>query len=50
MNFFLKDDIIGSPHKTLIFGNLFDFINNRVNIDLSDKKILLHPLFKMVYF
>jgi len=37
-------ELIGSPHKTLIKGNLFDFIKKRENIDLcgSEKSVLNH--------
>jgi len=30
----LNKELIGSPHKTLIKGNLFDFIKNRENINM----------------
>ena len=34
--------LIGSPHKTLIKGNLFDFIKKRENMSLcvSEKSVL----------
>ena len=30
-------DLIGSPHKTIISGNLFDFIKNRENMNVCEK-------------
>ena len=38
----LKKELIGSPNKTLIKGNLFDFIKKRENMNLcgSDKSVL----------
>ena len=36
--------LIGSPHKTLISGNLFDFIKKRENMNLcGSEKSLLKP-------
>ena len=37
-------ELIGSPHKTLIKGNLFDFMKIRENINLcgSKKSVLNH--------
>ena len=37
-------ELIGSPHKTLIKGNLFDFIKKRENMNLcgSEKSVLNH--------
>jgi len=45
-----KKELIGSPHKTLISGNLFDFMKKRENKDLcgSDKSVL-KPFSKVVY-
>ena len=34
MIFGIKKDLIGSPHKTIISGNLFDFIKNRENMNM----------------
>ena len=46
----LKKDLIGSPNKTLIKGNLFDFIKKRENMNLcGSKKSVLKPL-KVVNF
>ena len=38
----IKKELIGSPHKPLIRGNLFDFINKRENMNLcgSEKSVL----------
>ena len=30
----IKAELIGSPHKTLIRGNLFDFMKKRENMNL----------------
>ena len=40
----MNEELIGSPHKTLIKGNLFDFIKNRENMKLcgSTKSVLNH--------
>ena len=47
----LNKELIGSPHKTLIRGNLFDFIEKRVNMNLcGSEKSVLKPLSKMVNF
>jgi len=44
-------ELIGSPHKTLIKGNLFDFIKKRENMNLcgSEKSVLI-PFLKEVNF
>ena len=43
-------ELIGSPHKNLIKGNLFDFIKKRENMNLcGSKKSVLKPL-KVVNF
>ena len=38
----IAKELIGSPHKTLIKGNLFDFIKKRENMNLcgSEKSVL----------
>ena len=47
----LNKELIGSPHKTLIKGNLFDFIKKRENMSLcGSEKSVLKPLFKVVNF
>ena len=40
----LNKELIGSPHKTLIKENLFDFIKKRENMNLcvSEKSVLNH--------
>ncbi len=46
----IKKELIGSPHKTSIKGNLFDFIKKRENMNLcGSEKSLLKPL-KVVNF
>ena len=37
-------ELIGTPHKTLIKGNLFDFIKKRENMNLCgrEKSVLNH--------
>ena len=34
----VKKELIGSPHKTLIRGNLFDFMKKRENMNLCGSK------------
>ena len=47
----LNKELIGSPHKTFIKGNLFDFIKKRENMNLcGSEKSVLQPFFKMVNF
>ena len=47
----LKKDLIGSPNKTLIRGNLFDFIKKRENMNLcGSEKSVLKPFLKVVNF
>ena len=47
----INKELIGSPHKTLIKGNLFDFIKKRENMDLcGSKKSVLKPFLKVVNF
>ena len=36
-------DLIGSPHKTIISENLFDFIKNRENMNICVRNLLLKP-------
>ena len=44
-------ELIGTPHKTLIKGNLFDFIKKRVNMNLcGSEKSVLKPFLKVVNF
>ncbi len=47
----LKKELIGSPHKTLIKGNLFDFMKKRENMNLcGSEKSVLEPFLKVVNF
>ena len=47
----INKELIGSPHKTQIRGNLFDFMKKRENMNLcgSEKSVLNHYL-KVVNF
>ena len=40
----IKKELVGSPHKKLIRGNLFDFMKKRENMNLcgSEKSVLNH--------
>ena len=47
----LKYQLIGTPNKTLIRGNLFDFIKKRENMSLCvSGKSVLKPFLKVVNF
>ena len=47
----MNKELIGSPHKTLIKGNLVDFIKKRENMNLcGSEKSLLKPFLKLVNF
>ena len=47
----INNELIGSPHKTLIKGNLFDFMKKRENMNLcGSKKSVFIPLLKVVNF
>jgi len=47
----LNKELIGSPHKTLIMGNLFDLIKKRENMNLcGSEKTVLKPFSKVVNF
>ena len=51
MALIIDKELIGSPHKTLIKGNLFDFIKKRENMKLcGSEKSVLTPFFKVVNF
>ena len=44
-------ELIGSHHKTLIRGNLFDFIKKRENMNLCGSgKSVLKPFLRVVNF
>ena len=46
----IKNELIGCPHKTLLRGDLFDFMKKRENMNLcGSEKSVLKPL-KVVYF
>ena len=47
----LKKELIGSPNKSLIKKNLFDFIKKRENMNLcGSEKSVLEPFLKVVNF
>ncbi len=47
----INRELIGSPHKTLIKSDLFDFIKKRENMNLcGSEKSVLQPFFKVVDF
>ena len=47
----IDKELIASPQKTLIEGNLFDFMKKRENMNLcGSEKSLLSPFLKVVYF
>ena len=47
----INKQLIGSPHKNFIKGNLFDFIKKRENMNLcGSEKSVLKPFLKMVNF
>ena len=47
----INEQLIGSPNKTLIKGNLFDFIKKRENMNLcGSEKSVLNPFLKVVNF
>ena len=47
----INKELIGSPHKTLIIRNLFDFMKKRENMNLCvSEKSVLKPLLNMVTF
>jgi len=47
----IDKELIGSPHKTLIRGNLFDFMKKRENMNLcGSEKSVFKPFLKVVNF
>jgi len=47
----INKELIGSPHKTLIRRDLFDFIKKRENMNLcGSEKTVLKPFLKVVNF
>ena len=51
MIFIINKDLIGSPNKISNKKNLFDFIKNRVKINMCvSEKFVLKPSFEVMYF
>ena len=46
----INKELIGSPHKTLIEGNLFDFMQKRENMNLCGSEICIKTILKVVNF
>ena len=47
----ISKELIGTPHKTLITVNLFDFIKKRENMNLcGSEKSVFKPFLKVVNF
>ena len=47
----INQELMGSPHKRLIKGILFDFIKKRENMNLcGSEKSVLKPFLKVVNF
>jgi len=47
----INKELIGSPHKTFIKGNLFDFIKKRENMNLcGSEKSVSNPFLKVANF
>ena len=47
----INKELLGSPHKTLIRANLFDFMKKRENMNLcGSEKSVLKPFLKVVNF
>ena len=47
----INKELIVSPHKTLIKGNLFDLLKKRENMNLcGSEKSVLKPFLKVVNF
>ena len=47
----INEELIGSPHKTLIRRNLFDFMKKRENMYLcGSEKSVLKPFLNVVNF
>jgi len=42
----INKELIGSPHKTLIGLNLFDFMKKRENMSLCGSEICIKTIFK----
>ena len=51
MIFLNNKDLIGSPNKTSNKENLFDFIKNRVKINVCvSEEFVFKPSFQVMYF
>ena len=51
MDSIINKELIVSPHKTLIRGNLFDFMKKRENMNLCvSEKSVFKPFLKVVNF
>jgi len=51
MDSIINKELIGSPQKTLIRGNLFDFMKKRDNMNLcGSEKSVFKPFLKVVNF
>ena len=47
----INKELIGSPHKTIKKGNIFDFIKKRENMNLcGSEKSVLKPFLRVVNF
>ena len=49
---YIIKDLIGSPHKSIIRGNLFDFLKNRENINVCEKfaiKTIILPWTELIF-
>ena len=47
----INKELIGSPHKTIKKGNIFDFIKKRENMNLcGSEKSVFKPFLKVVNF
>ena len=47
----INKELIGSPNKIIIKGNLFDFMKKRENMNLcGSEKSVLKPFLKVVNF
>jgi len=47
----INEELIGSPNKTLISGNIFDYMKKRENMDLcGSEKSVLKPLLRVGNF
>ena len=47
---FIMKELIGSPNKTIISGNLFDFIKNRENMNMCVSEKFAFKTTSSVFF